>query len=808
VLARAYRHIGVGTQKAAEVHERLWLLRPNDPRVTADTARLALQSGRMTDPAVQACQVWFDANPDHPDALAVAAHLGRAYRLRGAHAPRSALPALRAALDAAPNDRDLRAYLGALYSHHGEHAAAAEVLWPLVVADPHDQAARQELAHALIGQGRAYEAYRHLRLLPPSAELATDLYLAAVAADQAGRHQESLRILEEVIRLDPSLFDVEERVAAAAARVDRDRCGPLRLQETVAVHEAWVLRRAHHDDHGPVLALVFRREFSDALAFPDLFAERLPILSGLREGSAEVLAGGSHEEAYFVAYRPPAGQQLSELMDTRGLLAPVEAAEVMIPLLEALAALHAAGAVHGDLRPTSIWIEPGRRATLIGAGLAAVAEAAPGMTPPGGRSPFSVAPEVVQGYPCTPLADLYSAGCLLYELLVGSPPLEGPTHLATVMAQVTVEPEPPSMKVPAVPEGMDRLVMAALAKDPSYRVASAEDLADHLRAFVEQPRAPEAPAPPPTVPDATPSWGRTQSRPATPADPSRWWTFYDDTVLLAAARFAKVYRGVYRPTGEHHAIKHLQAPRPGASVSGVQAARAAEAVRRLFLNEIHLLQSLAEDPPPGVVRLAQAYRADERSPAYAMTLLGETLAQRVEQVGPLPEPEALALLREVGAALGALHQRGLVHRNLSPTSVLFAPDGRACLAGFDRACALADRGPMLLAEREAQSASHAPTDAIGDPRFLAPEQCRGEEFDVRTDVYSLGCLLYYLLTASAPFERSDPIQVMLDHLSSAPPRLRDWGLVVAPKTQELLDRALAKSPADRYPDVETMLRAW
>jgi serine/threonine-protein kinase len=115
---------------------------------------------------------------------------------------------------------------------------------------------------------------------------------------------------------------------------------------------------------------------------------------------------------------------------------------------------------------------------------------------------------------------------------------------------------------------------------------------------------------------------------------------------------------------------------------------------------------------------------------------------------------------------------------------------------------------MLLAEREAQSASHAPTDAIGDPRFLAPEQCRGEEFDVRTDVYSLGCLLYYLLTASAPFERSDPIQVMLDHLSSAPPRLRDWGLVVAPKTQELLDRALAKSPADRYPDVETMLRAW
>jgi serine/threonine protein kinase len=382
-----------------------------------------------------------------------------------------------------------------------------------------------------------------------------------------------------------------------------------------------------------------------------------------------------------------------------------------------------------------------------------------------------------------------------------------------MMAHVAVEPMPPSMRVPAVPEAMDHVVARALAKDPRERFTSAEEFAAALQPFVAAPprpapvaagsdAAPAPPAPAAPIPPAGPA-------PTGPPDPNRWWTFYESTALLAPARFAKVYQGVHRLTGEHHAVKQLRAPHPAETTEDEQAARTAEAVRRLFLNEMHLLQSLAEEPAPvpGLVRMVQAYRGDARSPAYAMPLLAETLADHITRTGALPEHEALSVAREIGTALASLHQRGIVHRNLSPKSVLFTSEGRACLAGFDRACRLAERAALLAAEREVHVGSASPVDAMGDIRFVSPEQCRSEDFDPRTDIYSFGCVLWYLLTGWAPFERPDPLQVMLDHLSTPPPRLHDWGVPASFETQKVLDRALAKSPADRFAGLDEMLAA-
>jgi serine/threonine protein kinase len=266
---------------------------------------------------------------------------------------------------------------------------------------------------------------------------------------------------------------------------------------------------------------------------------------------------------------------------------------------------------------------------------------------------------------------------------------------------------------------------------------------------------------------------------------------------------------VHRQTGEVHAIKHLQVPRTVSALEGPKGTRAAQAVWRLFGNEMHLLQSLSESEPPvpGIAVMLQAYRADENSPAYAMPLMRETLGARIERGGPLPEPEAVGTLVSLARTVGMLHERGIVHRGLSPRSVMLDRSGSVCLGGFDDAGRLEERSQLLLAEHELQQATRSALYVLGDVRFLSPERCRGEEFDERTDIYSLGALLFYLLAGVAPFEGADEMQVMLDHVSGSPPRLREVGAEASARVQQVIDRALAKSSDARFASVAAMVEA-
>jgi len=721
--------------------------------------------------------------------------------------PPGALAAVELAAVAAPTDRDLHVFLGSLYAHYGRHAQAAAVLGELLAASPFDEATRLQYAHALIGAGDAYTAYRHLRVLSPNAETTTDLYLAGIAAHNAGRFHESLRILQEVVRRDPGLFDVEERVAEASARAVRNRLGRYELGETVAVHEACLLHRAAHPEHGEVLLLAFRRDFSDALEFPVAFSEQFGGTPEQIPGCARVRDAGSDEEEFYVAYEMPAGAPVSQILEMRGPMPPQEAIQTMAQVVASLGELHDAGRLHGDLRPSAVWFDDEAGATLVGAGAALVAEAEPAATPPGARSPFHVAPEVVQRHELSVASDIYAAGCMFYELLVGAPPLQGPTHLATMMAHVTIQPEPPSMRVPNVPQAIDDLVLWALAKDPSQRPHSAADFVRRLREVG------------PGVEEVEAEWAEEgvhvgegpvslETAPG-PPDPTRWWTSYHELTLVANGRFARVYRGSHRQSGAWHAVKHLQVPRAASTAEGLKSARAAQAILKLFENEMHLLQSLSEADPPvtGITTMLQAYRADETSPAYAMLPMEENLAARLQREGPLPEGEAVQAFVSLAQTVATLHERGIAHRGLSPRSVMFDRAGRIVLGGFDGACRLSERGALLLAEHEVQQATRSPLYVLGDARYLSPERCRGEEFDERTDVYSLGALLFFMLTGVAPFDRVDEMQIMLDHVSSPPPRVRERGVEVAPRTQEVIDHALAKSPGARFPSATEMVSA-
>src|SRR5262249_32583100 len=139
---------------------------------------------------------------------------------------------------------------------------------------------------------------------------------------------------------------------------------------------------------------------------------------------------------------------------------------------------------------------------------------------------------------------------------------------------------------------------------------------------------------------------------------------------------------------------------------------------------------------------------------------GEDLARRVRRDGPLPPAEAADCARQAALALDHAHRRGLVHRDVKPSNLLLTPDGRVKLLDLGLARFLDDRaaeatGPRRLTVGEDETADVVRTGTgayLGTPAFAAPEQFRdARAADARTDVYGLGCTLYFLLTGRPPF---------------------------------------------------------
>jgi serine/threonine protein kinase/predicted ATPase len=157
------------------------------------------------------------------------------------------------------------------------------------------------------------------------------------------------------------------------------------------------------------------------------------------------------------------------------------------------------------------------------------------------------------------------------------------------------------------------------------------------------------------------------------------------------------------------------------------------------------------------------------------------------------EPKLLAVLtlvRRLCAALGFLHGEGIVHRDLKPDNVLVRPDGMPVLVDFGLAARFAGR--LSREELEVEAA------AAGTVAYMAPEQGRGQFVDARADLYSLGCILYELITGRPPFVGESPIQVLWQHFEAeprAPSKLVDG---VPPQLDALVLRLLAKEPRERF----------
>src|SRR3954471_14688720 len=204
-------------------------------------------------------------------------------------------------------------------------------------------------------------------------------------------------------------------------------------------------------------------------------------------------------------------------------------------------------------------------------------------------------------------------------------------------------------------------------------------------------------------------------------------------------------------------------------------------------------RAVAQLNHPHIVTVIDAGE-DEGTPYIVFEFVdGETLKQRIQRCGRLAIPEALAYAIEIARALGAAHDRGIVHRDIKPQNVLIDPEGSAKVTDFGIARMLVDEG--LTADGR----------VLGTTDYVSPEQALGHEVNGQSDIYSLGVVLYEALTGDVPFHRENQISVAMKHVREDLPDVQQRRPEVSATLAAVLDRMTEKDLAHRYPDVPSLV---
>ncbi len=214
-------------------------------------------------------------------------------------------------------------------------------------------------------------------------------------------------------------------------------------------------------------------------------------------------------------------------------------------------------------------------------------------------------------------------------------------------------------------------------------------------------------------------------------------------------------------------------------------------------------RTLGQLESPHVVRVHEFGELADGSCFLAMELLrGETLGARLRR-GPLTPREALRVTEGALRALVEAHAKGIVHRDLKPENLFLSSN----LPGQSDFCKVVDFGIATLGT-EIEPRSEYGT-VLGTPRYMSPEQAQGATVDGRSDLYSLGVILFQMLTGAPPFVAPDPVLVMAKHVRELPPSLTVVAphLSSAPRLVALVRRVLSKSPEDRPQSAGEFLRS-
>jgi serine/threonine-protein kinase len=263
--------------------------------------------------------------------------------------------------------------------------------------------------------------------------------------------------------------------------------------------------------------------------------------------------------------------------------------------------------------------------------------------------------------------------------------------------------------------------------------------------------------------------------------------------LIARGGMGKVYRAEQAPLGRVCALKVLNP-----NYAGEQDP---EFHKRFFL-EASIASKLTH---PNTVTIFDYGRTEDDVYYMAMEYLeGHTLHRAIREAGHFPEERAAHIARQICRALREAHSLGVVHRDLKPANIFLVEHGDE--TDFVK---ILDFG---LVKNVSDTKTEDLTQTglfMGSPKYMAPEQIRGDRVDARTDIYALGIILYEMMAGKVPFDRPNSVNILMAHVNEEAPPLRQMNpnTQVSPPFEEVIARCMAKDPDQRFRSMDEVLAA-
>ncbi len=486
----------------------------------------------------------------------------------------------------------------------------------------------------------------------------------------------------------------------------------------------------------------------------------------------------------FIAMAFCAGETLKRMVE-REPLAVAEAVRIAAQIASGLAAAHAKGIVHRDVKPANVIVGPDGRLKIVDFGIAKLADQSR-LTRDGtavGTAGY-MAPEQIRGEVIDARTDVWSLGVVLYEMVTGRTPFPGDNDHERIRAILSRTPDAISHLRPGVPAALERIVARALAKRPAERYPDMEAMRAELDALAsglgttgplesldltlrDIPSLSLASSPVTAgtalTEDASQLVGRTLAH-------------YRVLEYIGGGGMGVVYKAEDLRLARSVALKFLPP----------ELTRDAEAKAR-FLQEARAASGLDH---PNICTIHEVGETDDGRLYLAMPSYdGETLRRRIER-GPLAIEEAIDIAEQIARGLAKAHRGGIVHRDIKPANLIVTDDGVVKILDFG------------LAKLVGAAAITRTGSSVGTPAYMSPEQARGEDVDHRTDLWSFGVVLYEMVAGRRPFRGDHDQAVLYGILNEAPKPLSEVRPEAPPELGRIIDGLLSKDAADRYPTAE------